>query len=463
MKNRSSLQPTAKNATITPMSTLSSQPYKGTRDYYPAEKRTQNYIFATWKRVAKSFGYEEYGAPMLEPLEVYTAKSGQELAGEQTYTFTDRGDRTVAIRPEMTPSISRMVAARRQELAYPARLFSVANFMRYERPQRGREREFWQLNVDIFGVDGALPEAEIIAMGAEFLKSFGATDDMFTIKINNRKVINFMMSTYLGLDTVQSQLMIKLFDRKNKIAPEDFRDQAIDIFGESTAPEGLKKISALLTAKTMSELPESIRENDDFQEVHELFTLLEKAGVKNTKFDITLMRGLDYYTGTVFEFFDTSPENNRSLYGGGRYDGLVGLFGAEPISAVGMAPGLTMTELFLQTHNLLPKLPSTTEVYIVVLGGALEGAMELARHLRTEGVNAELDITGRKLDKQLKTAVKKDIPFLIFVGEDELKSEIYPFKDTASSKEQKLSFERIVSSVKDRRHSSKDDLDDLFD
>lgn len=463
MKNRSSLQPTAKNATITPMSTLSSQPYKGTRDYYPAEKRVQNYIFATWKRVAKSFGYEEYGAPMLEPLEVYTAKSGKELAGEQTYTFTDRGDRTVAIRPEMTPSISRMVAARRQELAYPARLFSVANFMRYERPQRGREREFWQLNVDIFGVDGALPEAEIIAMGAQFLKAFGATDDMFTIKINNRKVINFMMSTYLGLDTVQSQLMIKLFDRKNKIAPEDFRDQAIDIFGESAAPEGLKKISALLTAKTMNELPESIRENDDFQEVHELFALLEKAGVKNTKFDITLMRGLDYYTGTVFEFFDTSPENNRSLYGGGRYDGLVGLFGAEPISAVGMAPGLTMTELFLQTHGLLPKLPSTTEVYVIVLGGVLSDAMQLASRLREEGVNAELDITGRKLDKQLKAAVKKDIPFLIFVGEDELKSEIYPFKDTASSKEQKLSFERIVSSVKDRRHSSKDELDDLFE
>jgi histidyl-tRNA synthetase len=218
--NRSTLQSGAKNATITPMSALSSQPYKGTRDYYPAEKRVQNYIFSTWKQVALSFGYEEYGAPLLEPLEVYAAKSGQELAGEQTYAFTDRGERTVAIRPEMTPSISRMVAARRQEMAYPARLFSIANFMRYERPQRGREREFWQLNVDIFGVEGALPEAEIITMGAKFLKAFGATDDMFIIKINNRKVINFMMSDYLGLDGVQSQLMVKLFDRKNKVTNE---------------------------------------------------------------------------------------------------------------------------------------------------------------------------------------------------------------------------------------------------
>jgi histidyl-tRNA synthetase len=335
--------------------------------------------------------------------------------------------------------------------------------MRYERPQRGREREFWQLNTDIFGVDGALPEAEIITMGADFLKAFGATDDMFMIKVNNRKVIDFMMSDYLMLDPVQSQMMIKLFDRKNKITNEDFRDQAIDIFGETAAPEGLKRISALLVAKNMNELPDIIRDNEAVREVQELFALLEKSGVKNARFDITLMRGLDYYTGTVFEFFDTHPDNNRSLFGGGRYDGLVGLFGAEPISAVGMAPGLTMTELFLDVHGLIPKLPSTTEVYVVVLGNALDGAMKLAAQLRDEGVNAELDITGRKLDKQLKTAVKKQIPFIIFVGDNELETEIYPFKDTASSEEQKLSFERIVSNVKDRRRRVTDDLDDLFE
>lgn len=446
------------------MSTLSSQPYKGTRDYYPEDKRIQNFIFMNWKRVAMRFGYEEYGAPLLEPLEVYAAKSGQELANDQTYMFTDRGGRTVAIRPEMTPSISRMVAARRQEMAYPARLFSIANFMRYERPQRGREREFWQLNTDIFGVDGALPEAEIITMGVEFLKIFGATDDMYSIKINNRKVINFMMAQYLGLDTIQAQLMIKLFDRKNKISNEDFRDQAIDIFGEATAAAGLAKISALLSAKSMAELPDELRESSAVEEVQELFTLLERAGVKNAIFDITLMRGLDYYTATVFEFFDNHPDNNRSLFGGGRYDGLVGLFGAEPISAVGMAPGLSMTELFLQVHNLLPILRSTTEVYVIVLGdGLLSGAMQLADNLRSEGVNTELDITGRKLDKQLKTAVKKDIPFIVFVGEDELKTEIYSFKDTASTEEQKLSFERIVSVVKDRRRPHLDELDDLFE
>lgn len=445
------------------MSTLSSQPYKGTRDYYPAEKRIQSYIFAMWRKVAMSYGYEEYGAPLLEPIEVYAAKSGQELVGEQTYTFSDRGSRTVAIRPEMTPTISRMVAARRQELAYPARLFSVANFMRYERPQRGREREFWQLNVDLFGAEGALADAEIIGMGAQFLRAFGAKDDMYTIKINNRKVINFMMAQYLELDAVQAQLMIKLFDRKNKITNEDFRDQAIEIFGEEMAPQGLQKIAALLSAQSMADLPKEILDNSAVKEVQELFTHLQKAGITNAVFDITLMRGLDYYTGTVFEFFDNHPDNNRALYGGGRYDGLVGLFGAEPISAVGMAPGLTMTELFLQTHGLLPELASTTEVYVVVLNDAINGAMGLAAKLRAEGVNTELDITGRKLDKQLKTAIKKAIPFIIFVGEEEVAKKVYPLKDTASAEEQKLSFERIVTTIKDRRHKHATDLDDLFE
>jgi len=441
------------------MSTLSSQPYKGTRDYYPEDKRVQNYIFDTWKKAVRSFGYEEYGAPTLEPLEVYTAKSGQELANEQTYAFTDRGGRTVAIRPEMTPSISRMVAARRQELGYPARLFSIANFMRYERPQRGREREFWQLNADIFGVDNVLAEAEIITLGSAIMKAFGARDEMYTIKINNRKLINFMMAQYLGLDAVQAQLMIRLFDRKNKITTEDFRDQAIEIFGQDRAPEGLTKIAELLAAKSMGGLPREIRESQTVKEVQELFTQLERADVKNAVFDITLMRGLDYYTGTVFEVFDNHPDNNRAMFGGGRYDGLVGLFGAEPISAVGMAPGLTMTELFLRSHGLLSDFPSTTDVYIVVLGDALRGAFKLADELRAEGVNAEVDITDRKLDKQIKTAVKKQIPYMVFVGEDEMRSGIYAFKDTKSAEEQKLSVERIITTVEDsRRHASDDDL-----
>ena len=184
------------------MNSLSTQSYKGSRDYFPEDKRLQNYIFNIWRKTVESFGYEEYGAPLLEPLDIYLAKSGQELAGEQTYAFQDRGGRMVAIRPEITPSISQMIAARQQEIPIPARLYSIANFMRYERPQRGREREFWQLNADLFGVDGAAADAEIIEMGHASIINFGAKQDMFTVRVNHRQLINRLMDGYLKLDIV---------------------------------------------------------------------------------------------------------------------------------------------------------------------------------------------------------------------------------------------------------------------
>lgn len=440
---------------------LSSQPYKGTRDYYPEDKRLQNYIFHVWRRVSERYGYEEYGAPTLEPLEIYAAKSGDELANEQTYTFTDRGGRVVAIRPEMTPTISRMVAARRQELAYPARLYSVANFMRYERPQRGREREFWQLNVDVFGIDNVTADAEIIVMAEAVMKEFGAKDKDFVIRINNRQLVNFVMVQYLGLDESQAHLMVRLFDRKDKIAEAEFNDQAVEIMGKS-AKEGLEKLTSLMKAKNVTDLPTEIKTSSAAVEITELFTMLDQAGIKSVKFDLTLMRGLDYYTGTVFEIFDTDPDNNRAVLGGGRYDGLVGLFGAEPISAVGMAQGGTTIENFLEAHRLLPHLASTTDLYIVVLGDVQKEANKLAKHLRSEGVNVELDSTQRKLDKQIKTAVKKNIPYILFIGEDEVSNEIYTVKDTSSTQEQKLGFSRVVSMIQDRRRDAgDDDLPDL--
>lgn len=437
-----------KSATIaTGMANLSSESYKGARDWYPADMRVREYIFAKWRQVVASYGYEPYDAPLLEPLEVYAAKSGQELVNDQTYQFVDRGERRVAIRPEMTPSVSRMIAARRQETPLPARWYSIAQFMRYERPQRGREREFWQLNLDIFGAEGAPAEAEVIGVGAAIMKAFGATDDMYTVRVNNRKVINYMMGHYLGLNPEQSLAMVKLFDRKNKISPESFRDQAAEIFGDD-AKNGLQKIAQLLAARSMADLPESIRDSEAVREVRDLFTQLEWAGVKNATFDITLMRGLDYYTGTVFEFFDTHPENARSLFGGGRYDGLVGMFGAEPLTAVGMAPGLTMFQLFLETHNLLPDIATNTQVYVISLGSALSGANRVASQLRASGSNVELDFTDRKLDKKLKSALKKQVPYILFVGEDEIASGTYPLKDTKTGQESKLTLNQIIERLR---------------
>jgi len=428
------------------MTTLSSQPYKGTRDYYPEQKRVQNHIFNTWRTVVERFGYEEYGAPILEPLDIYAAKSGNELVNDQTYVFTDRGGRTVAIRPEMTPTISRMVAARRQEMAYPARLYSIANFMRYERPQRGREREFWQLNVDLFGVDEIAADVEVIAIADAILKEFGAGEGDYIIRVNNRKFIHFMMAQYLGLDIVAAGLMTKLFDRRGKITEQDFEEQAALILGEG-ASEQIPKIKQIIDAKTIEELPEELQESASLDEIKAVFAGLAKQGVTNAVFDATLMRGLDYYTGTVFEAFDTHPDNNRSLFGGGRYDGLVGLFGAEPLSAVGMAPGNTMIENFLAVHNLLPADRSLTDVYVVVIGTALDGANEVAVELRKAGIKTEVDITGRKLDKQLKTALKKLIPNVLFIGESEVEQGVYTLKNLAAETEEKLTVQEIIAKL----------------
>ncbi len=426
------------------MTVLSSQPYKGTRDYYPEQKRVQNYIFETWKRVVEQFGYEEYGAPILENLEIYAAKSGQELVNEQTYTFADRGGRTVAIRPEMTPTISRMVAARRQELAYPARLFSIANFMRYERPQRGREREFWQLNVDLFGVDGVAADIEIITMADAILKEFGAQKGDYVIRVNNRKFIHYMMAEYLGLDITAAQQMTKLFDRRNKITEQDFDEQALLILGESQA-EDIAKIKQILDAKDIPSLPEELQKASALAEIKTVFDGLAAAGVDGAVFDASLMRGLDYYTGTVFEVFDTHPDNNRSLFGGGRYDGLVGLFGAEPISAVGMAPGNTMIENFLDVHGLLPENTSRTDIYMVVINDeALNAAQGVARQLRAGGVNVEVDITGRKLDKQMRAAMKKNIKDLLFVGAKDIEAGEYSLKNLESGAEASLTVEQLI-------------------
>ena len=346
----------------------------------------------------------------------------------------------------MTPTISRMVAARRQELAYPARLFSIANFMRYERPQRGREREFWQLNVDIFGVDEVSADIEIITIADAILKEFGAKAGDYVIRVNNRKFIHYMMAEYLGLDSVGALQMTKLFDRRNKITEQDFDEQALAILGESQADD-ITKIKQIIDAKDVASLPEELQHASALSEIREVFDGLHKAGVDGAIFDATLMRGLDYYTGTVFEAFDTHPDNNRSLFGGGRYDGLVGLFGAEPISAVGMAPGNTMIENFLEVHGLLPENKSKTDLYIVVIGDALDDARRVAYQLREEGLNVEVDITSRKLDKQIKTAVKKTIPYLLFIGAQDSESGQYSLKNVHDETEEKLTIEQVVEKL----------------
>jgi histidyl-tRNA synthetase len=427
---------------------LSTQPYKGARDFYPEDKRLQNYIFSVWKKVCERYGYEEYTAPVIEPLELFASKTSEEIVNEQTYNFTDRGGRNVVLRPEMTPSVSRMVAARRQELAYPVRWYSIPDCWRYERPQRGRNRQFWQLNVDVFGVATVDADLEIISLADAIMREFGATEEMFTIKINSRKLINLIMSEYLELDANESKKMVQLFDKKDKLEANAFVEQAKLIFKPEAQAAGLDKISQLLKAKNLAELPELLRDSQAVKEVQVLLTLLAEHQITSVSFDITLMRGFDYYTDIVFEVYDLNPENNRSMFGGGRYDGLVGAFGVEPVPTVGVAMGDVTIENFLESNNLLPKFTSTTDAYMVVIGDVLKEAQEAARFLRAKNVNVAVDITARKPEKQIKSALKMGIPYLLFIGEQEVQSSRYILRNVETQKEDALTLEEIAGLLK---------------
>lgn len=428
---------------------LSTQPYKGARDFYPEDKRIQNYMFDIMRRTARQFGYEEYDAPILEPTDLYLQKGNQEIIAEQTYTFTDRGDRSITIRTEMTPSVSRMVAGKRQELAYPVRWFSIPNLWRYERPQRGRLREFWQLNVDVFGVDGIEADFEIIQVADAILKNFGARSDMYTIKLNSRKLVNVIMQDYLELSEVQAGTMIQLIDRMNKLDRMQFVAQAESIFSPSQRDSGaLNKLVDLLAVKRVSQLPEELKASQSVMDITKLITMLENAGVSNAVFDISLMRGFDYYTDIVFEVFDTHPDNNRAMFGGGRYDGLVALFGVEPVPTVGFGMGDVTLQNFIETHGLMPVLQTETDAYVILIGDVFEQAQRTLLKLRQMGLNLAVDPSNRKIDKQIKTASKKGITYILFIGETELATDQIKIKNLETGAEEQHSPERIVSIVR---------------
>ena len=423
---------------------LSLEPYKGTRDFYPKEQFIQNYIFGVWRKVAQSFGYLEYNASLLEEAALYKAKSGEEIINQQTYTFTDRGDREVTIRPEMTPTVARMVAQKRRELSFPLRWFSIPNLFRYERPQRGRLREHWQLNVDLFGVETVEADIEMIKVAYGIMKEFGATDEDFEIRINDRRLLNFLLREHLQLTEEQSYKLSKLIDRMHKIKSEEFISEAQEIAGDKA-----KLIEEVLFVKSLDELGEKAPASKGAHELQKVFVSLEKAGIKNFIYDPSLVRGFDYYTGTVFEVFDTSPLNNRSVFGGGRYDDLVGIFGVEKVPGIGFGAGDVTAADFLETHGLMPEYQPSINVYICHLEGFVEQANQLASELRKQGLNVAVDLSERQVSKQVKTADKEKIPFVIVVGEEEVKSGKYKLKNLKGSKEYEVAKEEIAKLIKD--------------
>ncbi len=407
---------------------LSTQPYKGARDFYPSDKQLQDYMFGKIRQVVQSFGYQEYDAPIIEPLDLYRAKTGDEIVNEQLYSFVDRGDREVALRPEMTPTVSRMVAARRQELAYPLRWFSIPNLWRYERPQRGRLREHWQLNVDIFGEAGVAAEHEVILVADQILKSFGASSAMYEVRINSRVELNKRIAAAEPTKDITD--VVRLIDALEKLEKNEF----------------LSKLAEVV--RKPGELYGFLHQDGPSESEKELLELCTKSGI-NALYKPSLARGFDYYTDIVFEVFDTNPENNRSMFGGGRYDGLVGLFGVAPVPTVGFGMGDVTLRNFLESHHLLPQLQTEVDIAVLLVGDVYARSQEVLSELRKAGLRVAVDATDRKIATKLNHAEKSGVSHAVFVGEDELSSGNYKIKNLHTKEEQTLSLTSLSGYMRD--------------
>jgi histidyl-tRNA synthetase len=400
----------------------SMEPYKGVRDFYPEDMFIEDYIFSTMREVSERFGYGEYGASILEPTELYASKTSEEIVNDQTYTFTDRGERSVTLRPEMTPTVARMVAARYRELPFPLRLFSIPNVFRYERPQKGRLREHWQLNCDIFGIASMEAEVEIISLAYHIMRAFGAAPEDFLIKVNDRRTLYHVFSETIGLSEGELAPFLSLLDKRDKMEGSAFDEEARTLIGT----ERFERFLAMGIPERSIELDATIE-------------MLADLGITNVVYDPSLIRGFSYYTGTIFEVFDTSPENKRSLFGGGRYDNLMQVFGVEKIPAVGFGMGDVTIRDFLETRNLIPPYSSVADLMLLVLErSSLRYALELAQNLRDQGVHVAVDFTFRKVGDQIKAASKSLVPFVSVIGEVEKSTKTLRLKDLASGEETEM-------------------------
>ena len=427
---------------------ISTQPYKGTRDFYPDDMRLRNWFFGKIRSALELASYEEYNGPMLESLDMYIAKSGEEIATKQTYNFADRGGRMVAIRPEMTPSVARIVAAKLGELNYPLKWFSIPNMYRYERPQHGRLREFWQLNVDIFGCDTYEADLDVIESAISVMRAFGADETMFKVRINNRRFFNDVIAAVCNTDAEGAKKVSKVVDRKGKVERESYEK---DLFELGLNAEQIAKIDALYTM-SVKEATALCPDSVGSQELISLFDMLAKTGLdKYCVFDFGIIRGLDYYTGTVFEVFDEAPENNRAMFGGGRYDNLVGMFAKNAkISGVGYGMGDVTLEDFLRTHDLIPDIyKSGVKVLVTRFDDVpYEKYLELAQSLRELGVTASVYVGSRKFGKQIDYAVKGHYSHVLIMGASEAESGTVKVKNLETREESTLALGELAGFFK---------------
>jgi histidyl-tRNA synthetase len=419
------------------------EPYKGTRDFYPEDKFIQNYMFGVFADVVKRYGYLEYDAPILELSSLYQSKSNDEIVSEQTYIFKDRGNREVVMRPEMTPSLARMVARQRQELVQPIRWFSIPNLFRYERPQKGRLREHWQLNVDMFGVEGIPAEHEMLNIIQDIMVAFGANKEDYTIRISDRRIINEVFQQ-LELNENQIPLIVGLIDKYHKLGLNVFLVEVKKHLTQEQLDSGLDKaLSSLMQVKSIDELSEMFSLETTY-ELSKLIEKLEEADQVKVVFDPAIIRGFNYYTGIVFEIYDSDPQNSRALCGGGRYDELMGLFGVAKLPTVGFGWGDVSMYEFLLSRGLLPKRETEKSLRVLLLGRIYFEASSIIAALRDNGIVTVVDMTDRSLDKKLKAADKDGFENCLIIGEQELKSKKFTLKNLKNKSQDQLTLSKII-------------------
>jgi len=415
------------------------QTVKGTREFYPEEMALRNFIYDKVRAAARAFGYQEYDGPFIEPIDLYAAKSGEELVKKQSFTFEDRGGDFVTLRPELTPSLARMIAAKQGELTFPARWWSFGPFWRYEQPQKGRSREFFQWNIDMLGVSSPEADAEIIAVGATFLRSVGLNPEQATVYVNNRRLMDSEFDA-LGIAVEKRMDVSNLVDRRSKMEPAKWDTYALEVGLNQSQLAGLKDILGNFDLWKKSE------------ELVRLFVALEALGVKEyIKFDPNIMRGLLYYTGTVFEAFETSGSVKRAILGGGRYDNLLADVGGQPLSGVGFAMGDVVMGIILQEKGLLPEyIPSPAPVLVTIFEEKLlSESYSLATELRTAGINVVCYPEPAKLQKQFKFADKMKAQIVLTVGPDEVANKQVAVKNLINGEQVTVKREVIIKSIRE--------------
>jgi histidyl-tRNA synthetase len=414
---------------------LSTESYKGVRDFYPKEWGKLQALFDTARGVLTAHGYEEYNASPLEPSELYESKGNEEIIRDQTFTFTDRGERKVTLRPEMTPTLARMVAGKRRELPFPLRWFSIGNRFRYERPQHGRLREFYQIDVDFVGLPEGEADVEVISIAYRMLTAYGAKSSDFSIRINSRRLLTLACKASGLPEGDAARAYWQLIDRKGKMKPEDFAAARKEFSADPLA---------VIEAGTDAEV------EAEKQRIAAFIETLHARGIDNAVFDLDIVRGFDYYTGMVFEVVDTDPVNARSLFGGGRYDGLVTLFGGDPIPAVGFATSDVSLANFLEAHGYDVPAHAGADIYVATpTPEDTDAARIFAYELRTGGARVFLNLAANKsLGDQVKDALRREIPYFIAFGKDEAASGIVKLKTLASSTEESLSQSDVASRIR---------------